>query len=66
MRIFFRTQVVGKIEKTRVTFKNVFSESIVVYEIMWKKYGTTRDATGYSKMRHILFKLMVPCIIIQC
>jgi hypothetical protein len=50
----FQVSVVEKIE-TNILVQQSFSEIRVGYEIMWKKYGTVRQATDGNLMRRIYF-----------
>ena len=47
----FQTKVVEKI-KTHILYSIFFYENDAVREILWKKYGTARQATDYNVMQH--------------
>jgi hypothetical protein len=50
----FQTNVVDK-NKTDFVFIKFSPENRAVYEIMWKKYGTARQATDDNIVRRMRF-----------
>jgi hypothetical protein len=50
----FQKNVVDKI-KTHISYSITFFENRSVYEIMWKKYGTARQATDDNIIRRMRF-----------
>jgi hypothetical protein len=52
----FQTQIVEKNRNTRFVFNNFFfCRKRAIYEMMWKKYGTARQATDNNITRRMRF-----------
>ena len=57
----FRTKVVDEIQTNILhSVTSFFSENRVVYEIMWKKCGTVRQATDGSIIRRVRVAYWIP------